>query len=442
MFGFCIKVYGCQMNVYDGDKIRTAMILKGWREVPEIDADVVVYVGCSIREKAEHKIWSEMGRYRPAWEGKKSPIVCLVGCMAQNVGRDMMKRFPWIRMIAGPRSIGFIPDGLIRAVSGERVDLLDADAREFNDLDVVPIKRDNPWKAYVTIAHGCDYFCTYCIVPYVRGRFMSRDSGEILEEIRALVDDGVREISLLGQNVDTYGADFDRPYRFADLLRDVAETDGVDLIRFMTSYPKDLTADVVSVMAEYPKICPGINLPIQSGSDRILKSMNRHYSLAEYTETVRIIREGLPEVGLTSDLIVGFPGETEEDFMASMEAVRRFRFDLVHTAAYSPRAGTPAAKMEDQLPEEEKFRRLSEINRLQSSIAMEINEATVGRRYRILIDGPAPKGDGLVQGRTMTDKVVICPGEASWAGRFAEVEIVRAENWCLHGEISEVEGLS
>ncbi|PIE53956.1 MAG: tRNA (N6-isopentenyl adenosine(37)-C2)-methylthiotransferase MiaB [Dethiosulfovibrio peptidovorans] len=438
MGSFAIKIYGCQMNAYDGDRLRTALILRGWREVPEESADVVLYVGCSIRDKAEHKVWSELGRHRLSWESRRGPLVCLVGCIAQNVGREMMSRFPWLRLVAGPRSLGGVPSGVERIMAGETVDLIDQDPRSVHDLDVTPVYRINPWRASVTIAYGCDNFCTYCIVPHVRGRFQSRPPGDIMREVRELVGEGVQEISLLGQNVDTYGSDLEN-YRFSDLLREVAETDGVELVRFLTSYPNDLTSDVVEVMASHPSICPGINLPIQAGSDRILKRMNRRYSLEEYARTVEMIRSGLPEVGLTSDLIVGFPGETEEEFQASMAAIRRFRFDLVHTAAYSPRSGTPAASMKDQLSREEKQRRLGEINRLQASIAMEINRALVGRRYRILLDSVAPKGDGLIQGRTGTDKVILCPGESSWLGRFAQVEILRAENWCLHGRVISVE---
>ncbi len=439
MSSFAIKIYGCQMNVYDGDKIRTSLIDRGWDEALDDRADVVVYVGCSIRQKAEHKVWSEIGLYRERWERTGNPKVCLVGCMAQNVGQEMFRRFPWLRLIAGPRSLGLVPDGLDRVMEGERVSLMDQDPRSFIDLDVTPIHRVNHWRAYVTIAHGCDNFCTYCIVPYVRGRFMSRKPADILREVKELVDDGVMEISLLGQNVDTYGADFDRPYRFADLLSDVAQVEGVDLLRFMTSYPSDFTKDVVSVIGENPVICTGINLPIQSGSDRILKKMNRHYSLAEYDETVRAIREGLPEVGLTSDLIVGFPGETEEDFQDSLAALEKYRFDQVHTAAYSPREGTPAARMDEQIDRAEKSRRLQEVNALQARIAGEINSGLVGRSYRVLVDDRAHKGEGLLQGRTKTDKVVLFQGDPSLIGSFVSVEVKRSNNWCLHGEILEVE---
>ncbi|MDD4836356.1 MAG: tRNA (N6-isopentenyl adenosine(37)-C2)-methylthiotransferase MiaB, partial [Dethiosulfovibrio sp.] len=377
--------------------------------------------------------------YRERWERTGTPKVCLVGCMAQNVGRELFRRFPWLRLIAGPRSLGFVPDGLDRVMEGERVSLLDQDPRSFIDLDVTPIHRVNHWRAYVTIAHGCDNFCTYCIVPYVRGRFMSRKPADILREVKELVDDGVREISLLGQNVDTYGADFDRTYRFADLLSDVAQVKGVDLLRFMTSYPSDFTKDVVSVIGKNPVICTGINLPIQSGSDKILKKMNRHYSLAEYDETVRAIREGLPDVGLTSDLIVGFPGETEEDFQDSLAALEKYRFDQVHTAAYSPREGTPAARMDNQIDRAEKSRRLQEVNALQARIAGEINSGLVGKTYRVLVDDRAHKGEGLLQGRTKTDKVVLFQGDPSLIGSFVSVEVKRANNWCLHGEILEVE---
>lgn len=439
MSTFAIKIYGCQMNVYDGDKIRTSLIGRGWEEALEDRADVVIYVGCSIRQKAEHKVWSEIGLYRKRWEQTGSPKVCLVGCMAQNVGEEMFRRFPWLRLIAGPRSLGLVPDGLVRVMEGEKLNLLDQDPRSFMELDVTPVHRVNRWRAYVTIAHGCDNFCTYCIVPYVRGRFMSRKPQDILKEVRELVKDGVREISLLGQNVDTYGADFDRPYRFADLLGDVAQIEGVDLLRFMTSYPSDFTKDVVSVIGQNPAICPGINLPIQSGSDRILRKMNRHYSLAEYDDTVRAIRDGLPEVGLTSDLIVGFPGETEEDFQDSLAALRKYRFDQVHTAAYSPREGTPAAKMEGQIDREEKSRRLQAVNDLQAEIAREINADLVGRTYRVLVDDKAPKGEGLFQGRTNTDKVVLFSGDGSLLGKFVSVKIKKANNWCLNGDILEVE---
>ncbi|HPI97334.1 MAG TPA: tRNA (N6-isopentenyl adenosine(37)-C2)-methylthiotransferase MiaB [Synergistales bacterium] len=438
MIGFALKVYGCQMNVYDSDKIRTALVRKGWKEVPEEDARVVIFNGCSIRDKAEHKVWSELGRYSGRWKKEGLPLVAVVGCIAQNIGMDMLSRYPWVRLVAGPRHIGAIPDALVDLLgSNDRILLLDEDDRAFFDLHNPPAERLNPWKAYVTIAHGCDNYCTYCIVPFVRGRFMSRDPEEILAEVDELVRDGAREITLLGQNVNSYGTDFSNGYRFSHLLKDVAAVRGLDLLRFATSHPKDFTPDVVDAMAGSSVICPGINLPIQSGSDRILRKMNRKYDLDTYTSIVELIRERLPEVGLTSDLIVGFPGETEEDFQYSLRALEKFRFDLVHSAAYSPRSGTAAATMDCQLDEIEKKRRLNLVNQLQSGISYDINRSLLGREYSILVDGPAPKGEGLLQGRTPTDKVVIFPGPEDLLGRFIRVSIEEAEHWCLHGQYLE-----
>ena len=432
MYSFAIKVYGCQMNQYDADKIRTALISRGANEADEDEADVIIFVGCSIRDKAEHKVWSELGHYGTRWARSHRPVVAVTGCIAQNIGEDMSSRYPWVRVVSGPRHIGWLPDAIEESLlTGKRVRNLDDDPRELHELAFAPLVRQYPWKASVMISHGCDNFCTYCIVPYVRGRFASRPPQEIQQEVRQLVQNGVKEVCLLGQNVDTYGKDL-LNYSFADLLRDVAHIEGLKRLRFMTSYPTDFTADVVQVIAENSNICASINLPIQAGSDRILKAMNRRYTVEEYAAVVGTIRSVLPEVGLTSDLIVGFPGETEEDFCQSMEALKRFRFDQVHTAAYSPRQGTPAAIMPDQIPEDVKNRRLNEINALQTQLAREINEKLVGRTYEVLVDGLALKGDFL-QGRTQSDKVVLFEGPEDLKGRFADVRILSADSWSLKG---------
>ena len=441
MFNFCMKVYGCQMNVYDSDKVKNALLLKGWNEIAperEEEADLIIITGCSVWAKAEQKVWSELGRYE---KFKKRPVLALTGCIAQSLGKKALTRFNWVKLVSGPRHIGLLPDALEKVMLNNnlKINLLDDNPREFFDLDEVTIRRDNKYKAYVTIAHGCDNFCTYCIVPYVRGRFLSRKPEDILNEIKILVQDGVREVTLLGQNVNSYGKDLG-DINFAGLLRQVVKINGLDLIRFVTSLPQDFTREIAEVMASEPKICPSLNLPVQNGSDRILKLMNRNYTRAEYLEKVSMIRSLLPELGLTTDLIVGFPSETEQDFEDSLSILREVKFDMIHSAAYSEREGTPAAVMSGALPQELRLERLTRLNNLQDEITLSINKALINREYRILVDGLAPKQNELktlLQGRTGTDKVVIFDGKGNkdLIGNFVNVKIADAESWCLHGEL-------
>ena len=424
------------MNSYDGDRIRTSMIHMGWKETPEENADVIILVTCSIREKAEQKVASEIGRYDLRYRKTGSPAVALVGCMAQRIGLPISKKFQCVRLVSGPRHLGLVPQGIEDSLSaGVRRFFMDDDPRALEDLEVVPTERDNPFKAYVTITYGCDRFCTYCIVPYVRGRLQSRGHNEIIKEIEVLASSGVSEITLLGQNVDAYGKDKKGEYGFASLLKDVSIIQGIGRLRFATSHPKDFDEDILEVMAETPSICRAINLPVQSGSDRILKEMNRGYTRSQYLELVKRIRTVLPDVSLSTDLIVGFPQETEDDFRDSYDLLKELRFDIVHTAAYSPREGTKAAVMEGQIDNKVKAARLNEINALQSQLARELNEEYVGRSVEILVDGPAPRGEGSFQGRTKTDKVVIVKGSPECMGSYMDVKIIRASHWSLEGEI-------
>jgi len=424
------------MNSYDGDRIRTSMLHMGWKEVPEEDADVVVLVTCSIREKAEQKVASEIGRYDVRFRKTGFPAVALVGCMAQRIGVSISKKFQCVRLVSGPRHLGLVPQGIEDSLSdGVRRFFMDDDPRALEDLEVVPTERDNPFKAYVTITYGCDRFCTYCIVPYVRGRLQSRGHNEIIKEIEVLASSGVSEITLLGQNVDAYGKDKKGEYGFASLLKDVSIIQGIRRLRFATSHPKDFDENILEVMADTPSICRAINLPVQSGSDRILKEMNRGYTRNEYIGLVKRIRSVLPDVSLSTDLIVGFPQETEDDFRDSYDLLKELRFDIVHTAAYSSREGTKAAVMEGQIDNKVKAARLNEINALQSQLARELNEEYVGKTVEILIDGPAPRGEGSLQGRTKTDKVVIVKGSPECMGSYMDVKIIRASHWSLEGEI-------
>ncbi|MDL2264336.1 tRNA (N6-isopentenyl adenosine(37)-C2)-methylthiotransferase MiaB [Synergistaceae bacterium OttesenSCG-928-I11] len=432
---FAIKVYGCQMNVYDGDRLRSAMTALGWRETSEIEsADCAIFVTCSIRDKAEQKVVSELGRFRATWEKSHKPRVALLGCMAQRMGETVAKKFPWVTVVAGPRHLGAVPGAISESFEkNENIFLLDEDPNALDDLSCAPTPSGNPHKAYVTIAHGCDQFCSYCIVPYVRGRFGSRKPDTILGEIEALVHGGVLEITLLGQNVNTYGKDIG--YRFADLLTNAASIPGLRRLRFVTSHPIDFTDDILEAMTSRPNICPGINLPVQAGSDKVLKEMNRKYTRTQYLATVSRIREALPSCGLTTDLIVGFPGETTSEFEESVSLLREVCFDLVHTAAYSPREGTPAAQRTDQVLGRERARRLNEVNAIQADISSEINRALVGQTFEVLLDEPAQKGEGLLQGRTTTDKVVLVASGAEQIGTFQNVRITGSSAWCLEGEI-------
>ena len=428
------------MNSYDGDRLRTAMKHKGWEECSDESADVVILVTCSIREKAEQKVASEIGRYDVRYRKNSSPAVVLVGCMAQRIGCDMAKKFSCVRLVSGPRHLGLVPQGIEDVMSdGVQRFFMDDDPRALTDLEVVPTERLNPFKAYVTITYGCDRFCSYCIVPHVRGRLQSRVHEEILNEVKTLVANGVSEITLLGQNVDAYGKDKNDGYRFSSLLKDVSMVDGIKRLRFATSHPKDFDEDILEVMASTPSICRAINLPVQSGSDRILQEMNRGYTSAQYLALVERIRKVLPDVSLTTDLIVGFPGETDEEFRDSYNLLKNVGFDIVHTAAYSPREGTRAAVMDNQIENRVKAARLNEINDMQSMLARSFNEGYEGRELEILIDGPAPRGEGLLQGRTDTDKVVIVPGSSDDIGKFFKVRITRGSHWSLEGEKIDTE---
>jgi len=426
------------MNVYDGDKLRGELTARGWRETDDDDtADFVIFITCSVRDKAEQKALSELGKFRLRWEQAKKPRVAFLGCMASRVGDEAAKKFPWISVSAGPAHIGLVPEAMERAISdGSRFFASNAPAPA--SLSCMPKARNNPHKAFITIANGCDQFCSYCIVPYVRGRFESRPPEEIILEAQNLVKGGAVEITLLGQNVNTYGVDFSgekASYRFAKLLSDVASIDGIKRLRFTTSHPSDFTGDILEVMKSRGNVCSWINLPVQAGSDKVLREMNRRYTRSEYISLVARIRDALPEVGLTTDLIVGFPGETEGEFEQSAALLEELRFDLAHTAAYSPREGTPAAKRSDQVPDAERARRLVKVNGIQTEISREINSSLVGMICEVLLDEPAPKGEGLLQGRTVTDKVVLVRAHLSLSGTFQMVRVTGSSPWCLEGEI-------
>jgi tRNA-2-methylthio-N6-dimethylallyladenosine synthase len=437
---FSIKVFGCQMNVYDAGRLRAAMSERGWRETENIDeSDCAIFVTCSVRDKAEQKVLSELGRFKASWERNKRPRIAMIGCMAERVGAELPKKFPWVRVVAGPRQLGAVPDAIVDSCENGGLHIIsNEDPNARCDLSCATAPHDNPHKAYITIAHGCDQFCSYCIVPYVRGRFISRSPDEILVEAERLVKGGVKEITLLGQNVNTYGRDFDgvrSPYRFADLLRDVSSIKNLLRLRFTTSHPVDFSDDILDVMSRGGNICPSVNLPVQAGSDKVLREMNRRYTRAEYLALIGRIRDALPEVSITTDLIVGFPGENEDEFEESVSLFEEVRFDLAHTAAYSPREGTPAAAREDQIPGRERARRLVRINEIQTNISREINRSMEGRIFEVMLDEAAQKGECLLQGRTATDKVVLVKAPQEMSGSICNVRVTSSSPWCLEGEL-------
>ena len=436
------------MNDYDGDKLRGELTSLGWTEAREEDSEFVIFITCSVRERAEHKALSEIGKFKRGWNLNRRPHVALLGCMAERIGSETAKKFPWITVSAGPSRLGLVPEAMERALSdGTRFIMDDSASSPKNstippaELSCLPVTANNRHKAYITVADGCDQFCSYCIVPYVRGRFASRPPEKILNEARELARGGVIEITLLGQNVNAYGRDFSGKragYGFAELLSDTASIAGLRRVRFVTSHPSDFTNDILDVMSSDPHreiICPSINLPVQAGSSKVLREMNRGYTREEYVALVCRMREALPGVGLTTDLIVGFPGETEDEFEQSVALLEEIRFDLVHTAAYSPREGTPAARRTDQTPKEERARRLARVNELQTRISREINSSLVGNIFETLLDEPAKKGAGLLQGRTASDKVVLVKAPIEYAGAFRNVKITGSSPWCLQGEL-------
>ncbi len=434
-----VRVFGCQMNVYDADRIKTSLAELGYlvNESSEKDSDVVIFVTCSVRQKAEQKLLSEIGRLNALYKRKKKPNIVIVGCSAQNLGEYFIKRFDAVKGIVGPRMLSFVPEVVKRVFKGKKnLVYLNPDRNKIEDINCIPKFRSFKKHAFVTIAHGCNQFCTYCIVPFLRGAFWSRKPQDILNEIRLLVEDGVLEVTLLGQNVDSYGTDFkDIDYKFPDLLEDVAKIDELVWIRFTTSHPKDFSLRLIDVIARNPKICRGINLPVQHGSDNILRKMARGYTIQEYKEIIHSLRSKLKDVCITTDIIVGFPGETEEDFKKTLEFIKEMKFDMIHTAAYSPRPHTKAALMKDQLPQEIKQKRLNLLNRIQKEIAYEINQKFVGKTEIVLVHDKAPKGEGLYEGRTYLDKTVIIKGaDRDIVGEFVEVKIKDAKSWFLEGE--------
>ncbi|MGI6183809.1 MAG: tRNA (N6-isopentenyl adenosine(37)-C2)-methylthiotransferase MiaB [Candidatus Fimadaptatus sp.] len=428
-----IVTYGCQMNAHDSEKIAGMLERMGMCQAAERDeADLVLYNTCCVRENAERRALGNVGWLKELKKVKPELMIVVCGCMVQQQGmaQKLMKRYPFVDIAIGTHDLAALPDMLRGLLDGR------GHALRVSDIDGIvveglPVKRTNPHHAYVTIMYGCNNFCSYCIVPYVRGRERSRLPEDILSEVRQLKESGVKEIMLLGQNVNSYsGGGMD----FAQLLSEVDKI-GIERVRFMTSHPKDLSDALIEVMAGSRHICHQLHLPVQHGSDRILDAMNRRYTSEHYMELVGRLRAAMPDIGLSTDLIVGFPGETDEDFRRTIELVKNVRYDSAYTFIYSPRQGTVAADMPGQVPDEVARERIHELIAVQEQITSEVYASQVGRRERVLVEGVSARRDTEITGRTERGITVNFAGDAAMIGSTVDVEITGAGHNTLRGRL-------
>ena len=431
-----VLTFGCQQNEADSEKLMGMAKAMGYAltDRPE-DADLILVNTCAIREHAELKALSIVGQYKHLKAKKPSLLIGVCGCMVtQEHRRDEIKhRYPYVDFVFGTSSIHRLPQLICEKLTrGKRVFCPEESA--YLVAEGLPIHRESGYRAWVSIMYGCNNFCSYCIVPYVRGRERSREMGAIVEEVRGLVADGYKDITLLGQNVNSYGKDSGYPYDFADLLAELDKIDGDYVLRFMTSHPKDADRKLIDVMASSRHIARQFHLPMQSGSDKILHVMNRHYDTAKYLDTVRYMREKMPDVTLTSDIIVGFPGETEEDFEGTLSMLRTVEFDMLYSFIYSPRKGTPAAKMDDQIPHDVQSARFERLLALQNEIGLEKNQQLVGKTVRVLCDGVSKNNAALYAGRTEGNKIAFFEGTPEDTGRFIDFKVERADAYALYGQ--------
>lgn len=435
---YCVVTYGCQMNLHESEKISGILSGMGMSAVNEPEnADVVVFNTCCIRDTAERRALGNIGKMKELKKKNKNLLIVVTGCMTQQNGfaENMKERYQYVDVILGTHNISDLENQIrIRLEKKKRVAaVLDTDG--YIDDETTPVTRTSFPNAWVNINYGCNNFCTYCIVPYVRGRERSRDMNSIVSECEKLIKDGYKEITLLGQNVNSYGNDVpDEDVNFANLLREVAKIDGKFRIRFMTSHPKDLTEDVVKAIRDNDKICNNIHLPIQAGSNSVLKNMNRRYTRKHYLGLIDMIRRYLPDCGITTDIMVGFPYETEEDFLDTMDIVEKVRFSTAFTFIYSVRKGTKAAEM-PQIPYEIKQNRIKRLIARQNEITEEISKDYVGNVYEILVEGLQEKKNGYVVGRTESGRLVSAKGDESMIGEFKNVKITAVKNAQLLGEI-------
>jgi len=430
-----VETYGCQQNEADSEKLRGYLTQSGYAIASEAEgADVVVMNTCAIREHAEQRVFGNLGALTHTKRRHPRQKIFLCGCMAgeTKVSDRIKKSFPHVDGVFSTHHLWQFPEILWNVLSKKKRQFFIED-EPGSIAEGIPQVRDSKLKAWVSIMYGCNNFCTYCIVPYVRGRERSRRVEDILAECRAVIEAGAKEITLLGQNVNSYGKDLNCGVDFADLLEMIAQIPGDFLIRFMTSHPRDASDKLFETMAKYPKIAKQLHLPFQSGSSRVLKAMNRHYDRETYLRKVKYAKSLMPELVLTSDVIVGFPGETEEEFEETISLIQEVHYDSLFTFIFSPRVGTPAASMEDPTPKQEKNRRFDKLCAVQNAISNEIHEGYVGKRKRCLVDGR--DGDTLTA-RTEGGRLVRFAGDENLIGTYQNLNITGATTWSLTGELA------
>lgn len=437
---YFIETYGCQMNESDTERIGGQLEELGYAPADDLqDADIVILNTCSIRQNAEEKVYGKIGEVKKLKERNPKVLLGIAGCMAQENKNKLIQRMPVIDFVIGPYHIHDLKDIISRHDAvGSHVVMAELNSQRVQDYSELRAVRKSKIFAWVPIMQGCNKYCTYCIVPYVRGKETSRTISDVYGEVKRLAEDGYKEITLLGQNVNSYGLDFRDGTNFGELIRSLDDIEGIERIRYMSSHPRDMTFDMVDAMAESSKVVRHMHLPVQHGSNAMLRRMNRGYTIEHFKELLAYVREKMPDTVITTDLITGFPGETEEMHKETLQLLEDLRFDSAYTFIYSPRRGTPAARMEDQIDDATKHRRLQEIMDVENDISLACNQQMVGKTYTVIVEGPTKQTEDNWFGRTSGNKMIIFPREKNIAiGDTICVKVDTAQTWILKGQMVE-----
>lgn len=428
---------GCQQNVSDSEKLMGMLDEMGYLKTEnKEDADIIIINTCTVRENAELKLYGNIGAFKQLKKDKPDMLLCICGCMMEqeHAVNTIKSKYKHVDLVFGTHNLYKFPELLERSMN-EKYTLIDIMNTEGIIVEDLPVRREDKFKAWVTIMYGCNNFCSYCIVPHVRGRERSRLPENIISEIKQLADDGCKEITLLGQNVNSYGKDLELEVDFSDLIRMANEVEGIERIRFMTSHPKDFSDKLIEAMKDCKKVCEQLHLPFQAGSNSVLKTMNRKYTKEEYLEKIEKAKKALPGVALSTDVIVGFPGETDEDFEETLDVMQKVEFDQAFMFIYSKRQGTPAAKMENQVDEDQKHRNFEKLLKVQNAISKKLNDEYMSKVVEVLVEGPSKNDPTKFTGRSRTGKVVNFSGHGDIIGSLVNVRITEVFSWFLNGEM-------